>query len=197
MPNRSSGQCPVYLQHRTRPLTSTIPRPTVPRDRSRDLGSTIFSGLSCVYIWSRHISVLCLGFQPFPSAVVLLPWRRQHTALWQAQQPLPLAFPFLSTTTDIPALCLLYRYVPLAPEIQVAQLLYPCTPIPRSKQGCALGRSLTPGYNEDSEGSAPVRRCWPQPWGHRQSLLFPFGQRLWAVYTVSRAVGWSQRWGRD
>lgn len=65
-------------------------------------------------------------------------------------------FSFQYNTTDIPALCLLYRYVHLAPEIQVAQLLYPYTPIPRSKQGCALCRSLTLGYNEDSEGEAPV-----------------------------------------
>lgn len=130
------------------------PRLTIPRQRSRDRRGPAHSGLNCVYIWSRHFLVLCLGFQPSPR---LLPCCHGEYNTKLHSRPgsyYSFAFPFPSSIIDIidnPSISRPYHNVHLAPKAEVAQLYILITPTPRSN-----GYALTPGYNEDSGGSVLV-----------------------------------------
>lgn len=72
----------------------------------------------------------------------------------------PFALPFPSNTVNISTLGL-HTSLSIDPQALGGTTPMSLYPIPRSKQRCALGRSLTLGYNEGSEGSALVGRCWP------------------------------------
>ena len=153
MLNRSSGQCPVYLQHKSHPLTSSPPPHHPQTEEQRPQRPCSFWTQLCVYLEQAFLSSLS-GFSTFPSAVTLLPWRVQHKASQQARFLLFLCFSFPSSIIDIidnPSISRPYHNVHLAPKAEVAQLYILITPTPRSN-----GYALTPGYNEGSGGSVLV-----------------------------------------
>ena len=114
----------------------------------------LISGLCCVYIWSRHFLVLCLGFQPSPWLFPCCHGEYNTKLHSRPSSYYSFAFPFPSNIIDIidnPSISRPYHNVHLAPKAEVAQLYILITPTPRSN-----GYALTLGYNEGSGGSVLV-----------------------------------------
>ena len=133
---------------------SHLQNPSAPPSQEAEIfEALIFSGLSCVYIWRRHFSVLFLGFT--------LPLCCYPVTMEKTTQSF-----VASPATTLP---LLFRPTPLIPQPWASQTtmsswprgLGDTTPIPlplssEGSRDMLWVRSFTPGYDEGAEGSAPV-----------------------------------------
>lgn len=128
------------------------PSPLIPRDKQRTLKPLSFLNFVGDVFGAGVSQFSCLGFQPSPSALTLLPWRRQHKASLETQLPL---FPCFSFSIRHQSWASHTDMSPWPPRSRWHKSYFPVLLFPEASRGM-LWVSLTPGYNEGSDGSAPV-----------------------------------------